>query len=64
MSLEVPVRPADTTVEKSPPAPEVLIREARLRQRRRWLVTVSLILIVGLTGWQIARLVTAPGGGS
>lgn len=58
MNVEAPPRPEGSAVEQ---ATEVLIKEARRRQRRRWLFVAGTVLVLALAG----RLVLAglAGGG-
>ncbi len=58
MSLQA-VRPGETFVDQPTQSTEVLIREARRRQRRRHLFTFGVVLIVAATGLLTFRMTKA-----
>jgi predicted nucleic acid-binding Zn ribbon protein len=59
MGLRTPVRPTEATAEQ---AIEVLIKEARQRQRRRHLLTLGTVVLVALAGVLAYHEVSVAGG--
>lgn len=59
MGLGTPVRPTEASAER---AIEVLIKEARQRQRRRQLLTLGTVVLVALAGVLAYREISVAGG--
>jgi hypothetical protein len=58
MSLQADVHPTGLVVEQ---ATQVLIREARRRQRQRRLIVLGALFILAMTGWFVARTTSTSG---
>ena len=59
MGLRAPVRPDEATAEQPV---EVLIKEARRRQRRRHVLTLGIVVLVALAAVLAYREISSPGG--
>ena len=58
MSVQAEFRPIEVVAEE---ATQVLIREARRRQRRRRLTIMGVLVILAMTGWFTARMTSTNG---